>query len=358
MNKFADIPVFSKFADNVIELSRARGRFADELFEPPVVALVSKFADEPKQEPQDFSHEQNTIRALIQRYVEEMKSTFRPVGLSGSYTYKNMALSSLGPIVAPALTDQDIITFCRHLQATGHKPCTAEKYISCLVVVLRYAKAAWPGCKDINADIVKDVKPFLVRNQLIAKSERRERLPLPEETERLIEHFRRPNPWNRRRIPMDRITRWQGVSARRISETCGLLWADWNRDEHTILVRKMKDPRTRNKCKRVALPDLAQAMLVEMWETRDPAEPRIFPYRAESCIAAYVAAKKVLDIEGLHLHDSRAHCATYLMEELGYSPTEAILVTGHENTKMLEDRYARLNPEKFRLGPVRLRLAA
>lgn len=299
-----------------------------------------------------------TLAKLIARYVAEMESTARPVGLSGRYTFKNLADSALGPIVGSKLTDQDIITFCRLQQTRGVKPCTTEKYVSCLVVVLKYAKAAWPDCKDIEPDVVKDVKPFLTKHNLISKSERRSRLPTPEEIERLCAYFQRPNPWHRKRIDMATITRWQVASSRRIGETCRLLWADWDRTTHTILVRNMKDPRTRNKCKRVALPDDAQAMLVALEAKRDPDEPRIFPCRAESCIAAYVAAKKALGIEGLHLHDSRAQCATYLMEELGYSPTETILVTGHENTKMLEDRYARLNPEKFRLGPVRLRLAA
>lgn len=297
-----------------------------------------------------------TIAKLIERYVEEMKETSRPVGLSGTYTYKHIAASALGPIVGSALTDQDIIAFCRLRKAMGVKPCTTEKFVSCLVVVLKYAKAAWADCKDVKPDVVKDVKPFLTKHNLISKSERRSRLPSAEEIERLVAHFQRPNPWNRKRVDMATITRWQVASSRRIGETCRLLWADWDSATHTILVRNMKDPRTRTKCKRVALPDDAQAMLVALSETRDQGEPRIFPYRAESCIAAYVAAKRVLGIEGLHLHDSRAQCATYLMEELGYSPTETILVTGHENTKMLEERYARLNPEKFRLGPIKHRL--
>lgn len=305
-----------------------------------------------------------TLAQLIARYVKEMEETARPVGLSGRYTFKHLAASSLGPIVGAKLKDQDVIAFCRQRKADGVKPCTTEKFVSCLVVVLKYAKAAWPDCKDIKPDVVKDVKPFLTKHNLISKSERRGRLPSSEEIERLVAYFNRPNHWNRKRIDMATITRWQVASSRRIGETCRLLWTDWDPFMHTILVRNMKDPRTRTKCKMVALPEAAQAMLCDLaYEMNERPElrtdePRIFPYRAESCIAAYVAAKKALGIEGLHLHDSRAQCATYLMEELGYSPTETILVTGHENTKMLEDRYARLNPEKFRLGPVRLRLAA
>lgn len=299
-----------------------------------------------------------TIAQLIERYVVEMEKTPRPVGTSARYTFKSLMVTALGPKVAAELTDQDIIAHCTWRQHMGVKPSTTEKDVSCLVVVLKYAKAAWPDCKDVQPSIVKDVKPFLTKHMLIAKSERRSRLPTPEEIERLIEYFQRPNPFNRKRIDMATITLWQVWSARRISETCRLLWSDWDRANHTILVRSMKDPRTRTKNKLVALPEQAQAILTALEIGRDESEPRIFPYRTESCVAAYVAAKKKLGINGLHLHDSRAQCATFLMEERGYSPTETILVTGHENTKMLEDRYARLNPEKFHRGPVRLRLAA
>jgi integrase len=114
---------------------------------------------------------------------------------------------------------------------------------------------------------------------------------------------------------MELLMDWQIASGRRIGETCKLLWEDWDREAQTIVVRKMKDPKNKNKRKVVALTDEAQAMLVELYEKRDPSEPRIFPYNSKSVGASYTRAKNDLEIIDLHLHDCRAKCYTTMREK-------------------------------------------
>jgi hypothetical protein len=57
------------------------------------------------------------------------------------------------------------------------------------------------------------------------------------------------------------------------------------------------------------------------------------------------------------MHDSRRDCGTRLVEDKGYSPAEAILVTGHETTAIFERTYLVMKPENFRLGPKAKRAA-
>jgi integrase len=111
-------------------------------------------------------------------------------------------------------------------------------------------------------------------------------------------HFAAQNKHPRCKTDMVRVSKWQHSSSRRIGESCALLWTDWNPEKQTVLVRKMKDPRNRNKSKVVALPWDAQALLYE-WayeidakpELRND-EPRILPFNSKTCSQRYTLAKK------------------------------------------------------------------
>lgn len=302
-----------------------------------------------------FQKKEGTVACIIERFIAAMALTDRPIGLSAGYTLRNIAKAPIGAKDAKALEMDDVIAHCELRRAKGVKPSTVDKDISCLTVAMKYAGAAWKDCKGISDKAIDEVKPFLVHHRLIAKSEPRDAIPTGEQILMLCEHFDRPNPWNRKRIPMAIITLWQYYSLRRIGESCKLLWEDWSREDQTILVRKMKDPRRRNKAKVVGLPPEAQALLVALWDIRDPDEPRIHPYRAESCIAAYVAAKKATGISGVRLHDSRRAGCTRLVAR-GYSSAEAITFSGHETPTVFERTYLRMDAAKVvRDGPIKLR---
>lgn len=291
---------------------------------------------------------EGTLAALIERYIREM-STLRPLGASQVYTLRRVAADEIGQIQPKALTKINIIDLCRRLRERGLHPATVQQYVTYTAGVLKYAGSAWDD--EITAAPIDSAKPFLMKHGLMGKSEPRTRRPSDEEIDRLLAYFEAQNDQQRNEIDMVRITLWQLASSRRIGETCKLLWADWNRDDHTIVVRGMKDPKRKGKIKTVALPDEAQAMLVRLYEKRDPKQPRIFPYNSKSCSARYTLAKHALGIDGLRLHDSRRDCISRLIQEKGFSPVEASMVSGHETTAVLERTYMKLDPAKLKDGP-------
>lgn len=301
-----------------------------------------------------------TVGKLIHRFIAEMNGTTekpgrRPLGETHEYALEAIAARPIGKKNAAALKKSDIVEYCK-VRSEKVCPATINQDITYLGGVLKYAGSAWDDCEEVNAGAIEAARPMLSKHGLVGKSTPRSRRPSAEEIEILLAYFAKQNELDMTEIDMVKVARWQIASTRRVGETCRILWSDWDRGTYTILVHKMKDPKNRDKTKRVALPEAAQAMLEEMWPTRDQNEPRIFPYNAKSVSHRYTEAKKKLGIVDLHLHDSRREGATRLIEESGYSPAEAILATGHETTAIFERTYMRLKPENFRFGPVAKRL--
>lgn len=303
-----------------------------------------------------------TIAQIIERFIRAMNGLdgqppVKTLGQSHRITLRCLQRAPIGSVEALKLDRKDVIAYCQE-SSKKRRPATVQQYVTYLFGALNYAGAAWDDCDGISGAAITAAKPFLKKHNLIGKSTPRERRPTPEEIVLLLAHFAIENARKHNEIDMVRVANWQLKSARRISETCRIEWADWDREGHTIIVHKMKDPKNRNKSKRVALPDEAQTMLEEMWPLRDPNEPRIFPYRSASCSARYCLAKKALGIVGLRMHDSRRDCGTRLVEDKGFSPEEAILVTGHETTAIFQRTYLCMKPELFKLGPKAQRLEA
>jgi integrase len=306
---------------------------------------------------QKAKNTEGTLAWLIERFCREMngedgRQAVRPLGVSHLAALKRIQRYAIAHMAAAEIRKQDIIEFARWRRQTA-SAATVGQDVMYVGGVMKYAGSAWDDKLWSDAPIAA-AKPFLTKNDIIGKSTPRDRRPTDEEIDRLIAYFAKANGHPNTTIDMVKITLWQIRSGRRISETCRLQWGDWDRENHTILVRKMKDPKRRNKMKVVALPEEAQAMLEDMEKDRlDPSDPteRIFPYPSKSCSAAYTRAKRELGIVNLRLHDSRRECATRLIEVRGFSPAEAALVTGHETTQILERTYMRLKPELFKLGP-------
>lgn len=304
---------------------------------------------------------QLTIAVIISRYMDAMNGTngeqgIRPLGQSQMYSFGAMKRSSIGKVGAFDLKHHHVIAYARE-RAITVKPPTIMHDLSDLSVVLKYAGAAWDDCLGLSAEPVKVAKHFLSKHGIAQPSRPRDRRPTPEELETLIWYYHFPPAHGKaREIDMALMTYWQYASGRRISESCRALWTQWNREEQTLVVVGMKDPRTRKKTKTVALTPEAQALLEALWEVRDPNEPRIFPYNSKSISASYTLAKHRIGINGLRLHDSRRECSSRLVER-GYSAPEAILFTGHDSTKIFEKTYMRLKPEDARHGPIAQRRA-
>ena len=306
-----------------------------------------------------------SVAWLIERYITEM-ATIKPLGASHIYTLRALARRFLGEKMAKKLHKNDIKEyakmrrqqFVRNTQRLVN-PATIGQEVSYLRGVLKYAASEWDDCEGVSAAPIIDAEPSLRKHNLTGKSTPRDRRPTQAELDHLVELAVERNRNPRTEIDLVKITRWQVASGRRISETCRIAWLGWNEADQTMLVTKMKDPRTRNKDKVVALTDDAQLMLYEIaWEMNAAGpdawydqQQRIFPYNAKCASQAYADLKEKAGIKGLRLHDSRRECGSRLVESGRTSP-EAILVTGHDSTAIFEKNYMRLRPENFKHGPI------
>lgn len=306
-----------------------------------------------------MANKDRTIGVLIERYIRDMEKYGKPVGESGEFCMRRLQREKIATIDAFALSYDDVKEHARFRIKAGVHPSTVLKDLSALSVVLKYAGSDWKDCKGLDDKAVKAAKPSLLKHNVIGKSEPRSRRPTDEEHALLLEYFREQNEDRRCKLRMDIIADWQRKSARRISETCKLLWLDWNYEDRVIMVRGMKDPRTRHKNRLAAIPAEAQEILLglvyEMNERPElrTDEKRIFPYRPQTCSARYTQAKKELQakhpgmFENLHLHDSRRDCASRLAEK-GHSSNEIRLVTQHETNAILDRVYNRPDPKTFK----------
>lgn len=289
--------------------------------------------------------QQGTIANLIERYMGEVS-----VGTDTAYRLRKLQRHPIGAMLARDLKRADVIELCRERRKEV-RAATVNHDVVVLSTVLKYAgSGVWTDCLDVSAVEVLAAKPFLNRHDLIGKSEPRSRRPTPDEVSTLEAYFARQNDHQRTKVDMVLLTRWQIASGRRIGESCNLLWEDWRREDQTILVRKMKDPRRKNKQKVVALTPEAQAMLFELEPLRDPAEPRIFPFNSKTASARYTMAKRALGIENLRLHDSRRELGSRLVER-GFTANEAIGFTGHETTEIFERVYCKPDVSLLKNGP-------
>ncbi len=327
----------------------------------------------PLLEPMLSDFKVGTIAWLFQRYFEEMSAIGKPVGASQVYVMRAMARTFLGDRMAKAKTlKTDVKDYAKMRRQQLVKrtkrlvnPATIGQELGYLRSVLKYAASEWDDCEGITAAPVIEALPSLQKNNIIAKSAPRDRRPTDGELDHIIQLAIERNEHSNTQIDCVKLTRWQIASGRRVSETCRVEWLGWNEPEQTMLVTKMKDPRTRHKNKVVALTDDAQLMLYELaWEMNDAGpeawrdrERRIFPWNAKSASQAYAIIKQKAGIKGLRLHDSRRECGSRLVES-GHTPPEAILVTGHESTAIFERNYMRLRPENFKLGPISKRKPA
>lgn len=298
-----------------------------------------------------------SIAWILERYITEMNGlngqpAVRSMKASQLYTLRKLQRSPLGQIRAETLTRKDVIAHAkRRIEEEGVKPQTVMQDTTYLCGALKYAGSAWDDCDKVNAGEVDAAKPFLVKHGLICKAPARTRRPTSDELTALLAHFERQNSHPRTRTDMAQITLWQNYSGRRIGESCKLLWADWNRDAQTIIVRGMKDPKRRDKTKNLALTPEAQAMLVALWEVRDESQPRIFPFNSKTCSARHTLAKKALGLGDLRLHDNRRDRGSKLVEQ-GYTSHQAIQVTGHDSPQVFEKVYCKPDVGLFHKGPM------
>lgn len=122
------------------------------------------------------------------------------------------------------------------------------------------------------------------------------------------------------------------------SEVCGLLWADLNEADRTIVIHDRKDPRKKIGNNQT-VPLINGAFEIVMRQPRST--DRIFPVNGDSWSCLFPRACDELEIVDLRLYDLRHEAISRLVESNKYSIPEMMLITGHKDPKQLM-RYTQL----------------
>src|SRR5579859_2642537 len=184
-----------------------------------------------------------TVSELIEKFIlKTQQPGARHLGKSHEYTLKSLQKSTLGAKPYDKLKVQDFMDYCTARKASGVTPATVMHEMTFLTGVLKYAFEIWEMSEE-PLKAYKKAKPQLVKEQLIAKSQPRDRRPNVDEIERLLSLAEEEDARARNKIRMAPIIRFQIPSARRISETCRLRVKDVNVEKRTCMVYDLKNPK-------------------------------------------------------------------------------------------------------------------
>lgn len=309
----------------------------------------------PLLEPMLSDFKPSAVDWMIQRYLEEVAGNdqMKQIGASQMYIYRRLQrVSPVREKQAAKLTKADIIALARWLRQQKVKstnryvsPATVSQYLSCLGVVLDYAgSGVWDDCVELSSIPIKAARKFLVKHNLVGKSQPRNRRPTDEEIHALLDLFAKQKQLKRTRIDMAQVMAFALASTRRLGEICRITHGDVDWEKSTYWVRDLKHPTKKegNHKEFPLFPELAEIIKRQPRTTLDPNE-RIFPYNSKSCSQRYADAKRRLGIVGLRFHDNRREAITRWLATL--PPHEVRQISGHETTVILERVYARPRAE-------------
>ena len=284
----------------------------------------------------------NTVESLILKYLAEATG----IGPTKRSVLTRIMGMPIAKKDARKLRAADYIAHCR-LRRKTVQPATIALDLTHWKTVMTYARVMWEMA-DVSSASIIDAMPVLRQQKLIGQSPHRDRRPSVDELQRLLAYFLA----SKSKIPMADIVELSVEFGRRISETCRMTWGDYDPVRRTIWIRDLKHARRKEgNDKEAAIPDRANEIILRQPRRTSSPDERIFPYNHRSVIAAYCIAKTKLEISGLHLHDNRGECSTRLLEA-GYSVPQTMLVTLHDDPKMLLTKYNKLRPDNFHTGPV------
>lgn len=283
----------------------------------------------------------HTLGSIIQRYIDEYEE------LSG---WGRSKAADLRRIQGYAIAQHDVETLKSHHYIDhivsrvrgGAAPPTANTDLVWIRAALKTARAAWGYQIDLQE--LEDATLHCRNLRLVGRSEERDRRPSPDELAALREYFARPD--GRRSFDMNSIVDFAIASSRRLSEITRLTWDDYDAEKRVCKLLGKKDPRNRNKRKKIPFKLTPEAAAIIDAQPRVEGEDRIFPYESSTIRARWERACKKLGIEDLHFHDLR-HEATSRLFERGYQIHEVAQFTLHETWEVLK-RYTQLRPEDVR----------
>lgn len=283
------------------------------------------------------SHHKMTLAELKDSYKNDLGDLVR-MGRSKSADMERIAEYDIACIDTEDLTSAHYINHVQWRLGQGALPQTVNNDIVWINILLKYGIAA----KNIkaNLDQIESAKAFLKSTGMIARSKHRDRLPTPEEHQKLLEYF--SSKKNHSRIPMLDIVLFAMYSARRQSEVTRIQWRD-NSESKTGIVRDLKHPRLKDgNHQTFNYTEQAWAIV----KKQQPNDCRIFPCNPRTISANFTRACKILEIKDLRFHDYR-HLATSFLFTQGYNIQEVSSYTLHESWDMLK-RYTHITQQDKR----------
>jgi integrase len=279
----------------------------------------------------------------LSKLIADYRKDFEKIGKWGRTkgsalkALEGMAVASLD---ASKLTSDALVAHVRTRRLEGAGPATAGQDLIWIGVVLKAAKGA--SGLPVNPHVVEDARETCRGLRLIGRAKRRDRRPTDDELTKLYERWRRAD--GRSKTPMEDIVRFAISSARRQEEITRLRWDDLDEATHTILVRDVKHPTSKDgNHRRAKLTDEALQIIQRQPRTGE----RIFPYTTDAIGSSFTRSCAVLGIKDLHFHDLR-HEGTSRLFEAGYQIHEVAQFTLHESWTELK-RYTQLRPENMKL---------
>lgn len=277
-----------------------------------------------------------SLSDLIDKYLKRM-AQLKPLGRTREKTLKSLQKRFVDQ-QASKITTQNLVDFAMDRKGEGAGPATVLIDIGCLHTVYREAKPIL-GI-EIGDAVFREARPLMMKLGLIAKPKQRNRRPVNDELDRLMAGFRQRMAHHSSLLPMADLTGFLIYSCMRLSEMTGILWVDVNEGRKTVIIRNRKHPTQKQGN------DMEVALLGPAWTVlqRQPKlTDRVFPFDARSISMAFARTCQQLGIEDLHLHDLRRHGISRLLE-MGFSPSEVAMVSGHRSLNILHQVYTNITP--------------
>lgn len=271
----------------------------------------------------------HVISEVIELYQAKFADNY---GRTKNYDIERLKHYPISTIQVDKLTATDIIEHCVERNKVA-KPQTVGNDVIWLRSILLTMGAVMGF--DYDASVFDKAYVVLRKENLVAKSNKRTRLPTWREMLKLTRFFKQ----SRSKTPMVDIVWFAYFSARRLSEITRIEWADNNNEKQTGMVRDTKHP-TEKKGNHLRFKYEKSAWKIAQ---KQPLKSiYIFPYNSRSIGTYFDRACNILGINDLHFHDLRHAAATRLFRT--YQIQEVQQFTLHRNWKTLE-RYTHIKPE-------------
>lgn len=270
------------------------------------------------------------IKDVITDYQNQFAENY---GRTKNYDIERLKNYPISELSVDKLSPKHIIAHCieRNKEA---KPQTVQNDIIWLRTVLRTMSAV--NGFDYDIAVFDRAMVVLKQEKLVARPNKRNRLPTWQEMLKLTRHFKK----SRSKIPMVNIIWFAYFSARRLAEITRLEWTDNNSERQTGMVRDAKDPRNKKgNHKRFKYEKSAWKIVLQQPQQ----SIYIFPYNSKSIGTLFDRACRLLGINDLHFHDLRHAAATRLFSK-GYAIEQVQQFTLHEDWQTLA-RYTHIQPE-------------